>query len=96
MNEIHVQSCSMMEVGVTKPPIKHPMAGMGSSAKVRLGKRNLVGYCSKTLFYQKLYGRQHDYRMFGGVDVASEFEGLSNLLCPYFRGSERFWREFTA
>lgn len=55
------QSCDTMGMGVVKSAVKHSIPGMGCSARLKLGKRTLVRFYHRTLFYQTFYeGQQGD------------------------------------
>lgn len=86
INVMLVQSCGAVGVEVMKSTIYHPMAGVVSSAQVKLGNRNVVGYYSGTLFYQILYWRQHDDRMFGEGELSVSVKTLKLILPTFQRG----------
>lgn len=64
-----------MGVEVMKSEIKHPMAGTWRLARVQLGKSTVAGYYSRTLFYQDVYKRLHEGRMFE-KNTVGECNGL--------------------
>lgn len=57
-------SCDTMGVKVMKYMIKYSLKRMGCLSMVKIGKRNVVEYHSRKLFYYNMDERQHYNRIF--------------------------------
>lgn len=56
--------CDVTGVGLVNYTSKHQMACISFLSRVKLGKKNVVGYFSGMLFYQNLCRREHNERPF--------------------------------
>lgn len=65
-----------MRVGLANLAINYPVVGRGCYVDLKLGKITLTRYYNWTMFYQTMYERQHDDRIFGKQAVS---EGLKDF-----------------
>lgn len=86
-----LEQCSgTMGMGVMRSAIKHPMLGKGEFSKVKLGKGTVVGYYSRMIFYENLYGRQGDDRRFREGGLSGSVEDFQTYPVHILKGVKEF------
>lgn len=88
INELLVLLCRAMELGVMQSEMRHPGAWIGCFARVKLGKRTLVGYYSATLSTRTCMGGKRNIEYLGKRRCPWVWRTFKGVLCR----SQREWK----